>query len=87
MTNNVIKTSAPLEAAEASNIQPEFLRTSDLRRIFGLARGTVYNLHAAGKIRGVLLRVRGKKSGVRLWDAQSVRDFIHSQITEGEVAA
>jgi hypothetical protein len=33
---------------------------------------------------GVLIRVRGKKSGVRLWDLASVRDYIRSQIeTEG----
>ena len=62
-----------------ANMQ-EFGRTADLQRVFGLKRGTIYNLLAAGKIRGCLLQVEGKKSGVRLFDIQSVRDFIHSQM-------
>jgi hypothetical protein len=57
--------------------------------MMGLARGTVYNLAAAGKIRGVLVRVKGQKSGIRLWDVESVRAFIRGQmsLTESEVAA
>ncbi len=86
--NGEAMTSTPIAAGSTASLPPEFLRTSDLRAIFGLARGTVYNLAAAGKIRGVLLRVKGKKSGVRLWDVNSVRAYIRSQmLTEGEVAA
>jgi hypothetical protein len=80
---------APVQAGQINDLPAEFVRTNDLRKCFGIARGSAYNLAAAGKIRGVLIRVRGKKSGVRLWDASSVRAFIRSQmaLTEGEVAA
>jgi hypothetical protein len=63
---------------------PEFGRATDLQKIFGLRRGTIYNLLRAGRIRGCLLRVKGKKSGVRLFDIQSVRQFIINQMQEGE---
>jgi len=48
--------------------------------LFGIKRGTAYNLLADGKIRGVLLRVRGAKSGVRLFDVESVRAFIQQAV-------
>lgn len=67
------KTSAPVEPGNFTGVMPEFGRAADLQKFFGLRRGTAYNLLADGKIRGVLLRVRGKKSGVRLFDMASVR--------------
>ena len=75
--------------AAIGGLEPEFLRTSEVRTVFGLARGTLYNLAAAGKIRGVLLRATGKKSGVRIWSVESIRAYIRSQMAagEGEVAA
>lgn len=80
-------TMAPIEVGDNSDTTPEFVRTSDLRRMFGLARGTVYNLHRDGKIRGVLLRVKGRKSGVRLWDVSSVRAFIRDSMETQTLAA
>ena len=72
-------TTAPVRAGDSANVPPEFGRISDLTRLFGIRRGTAYNLLRDGKIRGCLLRVRGKKSGVRLFDMDSVRRFIRSQ--------
>ena len=75
--------------AAIGGLEPEFLRTAEVRTVFGLARGTLYNLAAAGKIRGVLLRATGKKSGIRIWSVESIRAYIRSQMApvEGEVAA
>jgi len=77
-------TISPVEPVNSAGIVPEFGRCSDLLRLFGLKRGSAYNLLAEGKIKGVLLRVRGQKSGVRLFDLQSVRQFIHSQMNESQ---
>lgn len=78
------KITTPVRPAEQIGA-PEFGRTNDLKLLYGLRRGTVYNLAADGKIRGVVLRVRGTKSGVRLWDLQSVRTFIRgSMLQEGQ---
>src|SRR5262245_27687887 len=57
----------------------EFMRTVGVERNFGLKRGTLYNLLGDEKIRGVLLRCRGQKSGLRLWDVGSIRAYINSQ--------
>ena len=75
-------TTAPVEPGNFAGIMPEFGRTADLQRTFGLRRGTLYNLLADGKIKGVLLRVRGSKSGVRLWDMASARSYIRSQMKQ-----
>lgn len=76
------KTTAPVERGEFNGAQKEFGRWQDVERIYSIKRGTAYNLLRDGKIRGVLLRIRGQKSGVRLFDMASVRDFISSQMQE-----
>ena len=59
---------------------PEFGRTEDVRRLFGIKRGTLYNLYQQRKIRGVLLRQRGQQTGIRLWDIHSIREYIRSEM-------
>jgi hypothetical protein len=73
-------TTEPVKAGDTAGLPPEFGRIPDCHRLFGLKRGTLYNLLDDGKIRGVLLRVRGQKSGVRLIDLESVRSFIRSEM-------
>jgi hypothetical protein len=70
-----------LEPVQRGNFEaalPEFGRTSDIQRLFGIKRGTLYNLIQDGRVRSVLLRVRGRKSGLRLIELQSVRDLLRS---------
>ena len=76
------KTTAPVQPGNTTGVMPEFGRTADVQRLFGLKRGTAYNLLADGKVRGCVLRVRGQRSGVRLWDLQSIRDYIAKQIAK-----
>jgi len=73
-------TISPVEPGNFTGAKKEFGRDRDADTIFSLKRGTLRNLHAQGKIRGVLLRVCGQKSGVRLWDMASIRDFIQSEM-------
>lgn len=58
--NRKITTTAPVEPGNFTGSTPEFGRCADVQRIYGLRRGTLYNLLRDGKIKGVLLRVRGK---------------------------
>jgi hypothetical protein len=83
MTKNRFTTS-PVEPGNFTVATPEFGRLADVQRQYGLKRGTAYNLLLDGKIKGVLLRVRGKKSGVRLIDMASVRDFIRTQMKDAK---
>jgi hypothetical protein len=69
-----------VEPGNFAGVVPEFGRTADVQRLFGLKRGTLYNLLQDGKVRGVILRVRGQKSGVRLWHIDSIRTLIHSKM-------
>jgi hypothetical protein len=79
-------TGAPVRPGDFTSVTPEFGRTPDVTRAFGLRRGTIYNLAADGKIRGVLLRSRGQKSGCRLWDMESIRQYIRQCGAEQEAA-
>jgi hypothetical protein len=72
------KSKLNVEPKNFSAAEPEFGRTSDVERLFGLKRGTLYNLYNAGKIKGACIQVLGKKSGVRVWDIESIRNFIHA---------
>jgi hypothetical protein len=81
---SVDKTTAPVRAGDCSGAAPEFGRIPDVTRLFGLRRGTIYNLLQDGKIKGALLRVRGQKSGVRLIDLASVGAFIRAEMEREE---
>lgn len=76
MNKIVSTTTAPVQVGDFTGTQPEFGRWQHLDQQFGIKRGTAYNLLGEGKIRGCLLRVKGQKSGVRLFDLGSVRDYI-----------
>ena len=78
------KTVEPIKPGDFSDATPEFGRWQDVQRVYSIKRGTAYNLLNDGKIKGVLLRVRGQNSGVRLFDMASVREFILTQMTAGE---
>jgi hypothetical protein len=74
----------PVQPGDLSCATPEFGRVKDIERLYGIKRGCLYNLLADGKVKGVLLRVRGQKSGVRLFDLASVREYIrHCQVQQG----
>lgn len=72
-------TTAPVQAGDTTGVQPEFGRWKDVKHLYGIPRGTGYNLLRAGLIKGVLLRSTGTKSGLRLIDLGSVRAYIQQQ--------
>jgi predicted DNA-binding transcriptional regulator AlpA len=69
----------PVKAANPAVMKPEFARTRDVEQTRGIKRGSLYNLYTDGKIKGFLLRIRGQRSGVRVWDLESIDTFIRSQ--------
>ena len=71
-----------IKPANIGTIAPEFGTSDDVRKYFGIKKGTLYNLHKCGKVRGKVLRVTGEFKGVRIWDMSSVRAFILSQSDE-----
>jgi hypothetical protein len=64
----------------------EFGRVADVTRLFGLKRGTIYNLIRQRRIKSHVLRVCGDVSGIRLIHLDSVRDLLNSQLLNDEKA-
>lgn len=79
----ILTTTLPVIAE--GNLYPEFAGHAKMRDLFDLSRTHLYRLSSEGKIRSVSLRERGKTRGRRLYDVQSVRDFLAANI-EVEVA-
>jgi len=73
-------TIAPVTPGDFNDTAKEFGRTKDVERIFSVKRGTLYNAEKLGLVRGVLLRLRGQKSGVKLWDMRSIEKWIRGQM-------
>ena len=72
-------TTSPVKPGDFTEVMPEFGRTPDVEKYFGIKKGTLYNLYQGGKIHGVSLRLTGHTKGARLWDMASIRAYIHSQ--------
>ena len=73
-------TTAPVTPGNFSDTAKEFGRTKDVERVFSVKRGTLYTAEKLGVVRGVLLRLRGQKSGVKLWDMRSIERWIRGEM-------
>ena len=80
------KSSATPSAAAASPAQPEFGTLCELRRVFGIARSSAYELEEAREIKFVRLRKRGNARGRVLVSFDSVRSYLARCATEGGIA-
>lgn len=71
----------PIEQTQQSqsNIPPEWARPSDITRMFGIKRTTLWNLLKEGRIRSASLRQRHQIRGTRVVNIQSVRDYLEAQ--------
>ena len=61
---------------------PEFGRWQDVQLLFGIKRGTLYNLVNEGQIKSVSLRRRGNVHGCRLFHLASINDYLASLMTQ-----
>ena len=61
---------------------PEWVDCRGLEAVFGIKRSLAYALLADGKIRGVSLRRRNQLRGKRLFEVDSVRSFLKSQMRD-----
>jgi hypothetical protein len=81
MTKTNDFTTDQVRAAEGS-FRPEFVDSKGLRALFGISRSQGYYLSDAGLVKTVCLRRPGTTRGKRLWDAQSVREFLQANRDE-----
>jgi len=81
MTTDQISVASPNNASTL----PEFGRWRDVERLFGIKRGTLYNLMAEGKVKSVILRHKGNVHGCRLIHLASVSQYLN-QLLETQQA-
>lgn len=72
-------TVSPITAATVASA-PEFADHRGARALFGLSRASLYRLAEDRKIRSVSIRNRGHVRGRRLFDCDSIRRFLRSQM-------
>lgn len=65
------------------HFQPEWIDAKLAKQLFSLSRTTLYELVAAGRIRTVSLRERGKLRGKRLFSYDSIKEFLEKRATGG----
>ena len=70
--------------AVAPQVLPEFGRWRDVERLFGIKRGTLYNLMAEGKVKSIILRRKGHVHGCRLIHLASVSNYLNSLMESQE---
>ncbi len=75
-------TNSSVQAGNCEGILPEFGRTEDVKRLFGIARGSLYNLNKKQEVRSVLWRIEGRKSGIRLWYLPGIRERLHAMMNQ-----
>ena len=80
-------TIAPVQEGDFSDSRKEFGRTKDVERVFSVKRGSLYNAERLGLVQGVLLRLRGHKSGVKLWDMRSIEEWIRTEMKASQERA
>ena len=70
-------TTAPAVAGCSARAMPEFGRWQDVQRLFGIKRGTLYNLIAEGKVKSAVLRRKGNVHGCRIIHLASVSAYLN----------
>jgi hypothetical protein len=75
-------TTQPVVAGNCTDVMPEFGRWQDVQRLFGIKRGTLYNLIAEEHVKSVVLRRKGNVKGCRLFYLQSISDYLHNLMEE-----
>jgi len=64
---------------QTTKIEPEWADEKVITRLFGITHTPLFNLRKAGKIRSVSTAYGGATYGKRLFNIQSVRDFLAAQ--------
>ena len=76
---NHIETIQPVTPASVHAV-PEFVDYKGARALFGFSRASLYRLAGDKKIKSVSVRNRGSLRGKRLFDCDSIRRFIASEM-------
>ena len=78
MSYTPLASKAAIDAAISAGTPaaPEFVDYKGLRTLFGISRSHGYQLADEGLVKTVCLRKPGALRGKRLWQCQSVREYL-----------
>lgn len=62
--------------------EPEFSDSKGVYARFGISRSLLYELANDGLIKSVSLRRLGTARGKRLWNIDSIRNYLHEQMKD-----
>ena len=85
MTYTPLAVEAAIDAAINAGVlhaAPEFVDSKGLRTLFGISRSHGYHLADSGAVKTVCLRKPGALRGKRLWECQSVREHLRTNIDQ-----
>ena len=71
-----------LQSSGAQAVLPEFGRWRDVQRLFGIKRGTLYNLVAEGRVKSISMRRKGNAHGCRLFYLPGISHYLNSLMLE-----
>jgi hypothetical protein len=60
--------------------QPEYGDARDVQRTFGIKETHLYQLWKEGRVKGVLVKGRGRTRGKRLFDFRSIRKLLAEEV-------
>ena len=70
----------PVTPENIGAVVPEFVDAKGLKAVHGISRSHGYHLADAGLVKTVCLRKPGATRGKRLWQCQSIRDYLQANI-------
>jgi hypothetical protein len=85
MTYAPLLVEAAIDAAVNAGIvaaAPEFVDFKGLKTVFGISRSHGYRLADDGLVKTVCLRKPGALRGKRLWQCQSVREYLQAHLEQ-----
>ena len=82
MSYRALPIEAAIDAAVKAGIIPcgRLVDAKGLKAVYGISRSHGYHLADAGLVKTVCLRKPGATRGKRLWQCQSVREYLQANI-------
>jgi len=72
----------PVVVGDTADATPQFGRWQDVQHLFGIKRGTLYNLMAEGAVKSVSIRRKGNVHGCRLFYLPGIREYLSSLLED-----
>jgi hypothetical protein len=73
---------ASLAADDQSSPTPRYGRAKTVEHLYGIRRGSLYNLVRLGRVRSCTMKITSKRTRTRLFDLESIEKLIESEMSK-----